>query len=118
MINNSAQVKLGQNYALNSLATTNDSLLSAIPTALISIVAINNGVAAAFIKLFDKNSAPVIGTDTPTMILTIPAGGNLFYSIPVGFLSGLGIAVTALIGDLDNTAIAAGQVKIKLQFAF
>lgn len=117
MINNSLQVKLGQNYALNSAATTNAASIVAVPATLINIVAINNAVTAAFIKLFDQATAPVTGTDTPIMILTIPASSNMFFSIPMPFLLGLGIAVTNLITDLDNTAIAAGQVKIKLQYS-
>ena len=51
------------------------------------------------------------------MIIPVPIGGTI--TLPVGFSGfrfplGLGIAITGAMADSDTTAVAAGQVKVKL----
>jgi hypothetical protein len=101
--------------AINSAATTNSNLIKGSAGTLYSITASNNGAAAAFLKLFNKATAPTVGTDTPVLIIPIPAGGVV--TIPFGsqgyrFATGIALAITDLIADLDTTVIAAGQVKV------
>jgi hypothetical protein len=115
MLQKNVQLIVGNDIAINSAATTNQTLIKANPTVLITLTACNNGAANAFIKIFDKITAPVTGTDTPILTLTVPPSGSVTVENIICNL-GLGLAITNLVADLDNTAVAAGQVKIKGQF--
>lgn len=109
-------------YILNSLATTNIALIITGTSGLQAFYATNTGATVAFVKLYNKATAPVLATDVPAMILTVPAavsGLPGVCTLPIGFsgfrfVLGLGIAITGAVGDTDATAIAAGQVKVML----
>jgi hypothetical protein len=109
-------------YFLNSAATTNGALIITGTSGLTSLYATNIGAAAAFVKLYNKATAPVVGTDIPEMVIPIPAANAGFPGVAspnIGFIGmrfalGLGIAITGGAADADTTAVAAGQVKVKL----
>lgn len=109
-------------YILNSLASTNGTLILTGTSGLHAFYATNIGATAAFVKLYNKATAPAVGTDVPAMILAVPAavaGVPGVCTLPVGFQGfrfalGLGIAITGAVGDTDTTAVAAGQVKVML----
>jgi hypothetical protein len=105
------------NYFLNSLATTNGGLIVTGTIGVNSFFATNSGATDAFVKLYNKATAPTVGTDVPEMVIKVPATGQVeltpgfnAYRFPLG----LGIAITALAADTDTTAVAAGQVKVKI----
>lgn len=109
-------------YFVNSAATTNGALILAGTSGLQSFYATNIGATAAFVKLYNKATAPTVGTDVPEMIIPVPAavsGVPGVATLPIGFSGfrfglGLGIAITGGSADSDTTAVAAGQVKVKL----
>lgn len=109
-------------YFLNSAATTNGALVITGTSNVSSFYATNEGASAAYIKLYNKATAPTVGTDVPEMIIPIPAAvvGVPGVANPnIGFHGfrfalGLGIAITANAVHTDTTAVAAGQVKVKL----
>ena len=109
-------------YFLNSAATTNGALIITGTSGLTSLYATNIGATDAFVKLYNKATAPVVGTDIPEMVIPIPAANAGFPGVAspnLGFIAlrfplGLGIAVTGGAADTDTTAVAAGQVKVKL----
>ena len=109
-------------YFVNSLATTNGALILTGTSGVTAFWATNTGAAAAYVKLYNKATAPVVGTDIPEMIIPIPAavgGVPGTVSLPTGFAPfrfalGLGVAITGGAADADVTAVAAGQVKLKL----
>jgi len=110
------------NFFLNSAASTNGSLIITGTTGLQAFFATNIGATVAFVKLYNKATAPTVGTDVPVMIITVPAAvagvpgtaqvmpGFNGYRFPLG----LGIAITGAVADSDTTAVAAGQVKVNL----
>ena len=111
----------GTTFFLNSAATTNATLVAAGSTGLPSLYATNIGGSPAFIKLYNKATAPVVGTDIPVMILDLPAAGTTpgKHNLIAGasafrFPLGLGLAITGGFADSDTVAVAAGQVKIAL----
>lgn len=59
---------------LNSAATTNATLVKATAGNIYSYVFSNNGGATAFVKLYNKATAPTVGTDTPLEVIPVPAG--------------------------------------------
>ena len=109
-------------YILNSLATTNIALILTGTSGLHAFYATNTGATAAFVKLYNKATAPVLASDVPAMIIPIAAASGGFpgvATLPIGhngfrFALGLGIAITGAVGDTDTTAVAAGQVKVML----
>jgi hypothetical protein len=109
-------------YFVNSAATTNGALILTGTSGLSAFWASNTGASAAFVKLYNKATAPTVGTDVPEMIIPVPAavgGVPGTATLPMGFNSfrfplGLGIAITGAVADTDTTAVAAGQVKVKL----
>lgn len=109
-------------YFVNSAATTNGALILAGTSGLSAFYATNTGASAAYVKLYNKATAPTVGTDVPEMIIPVPAavsGVPGVASLPMGFHGfrfalGLGIAITGAAADADTTAVAAGQVKVKL----
>lgn len=109
-------------YFLNSAGTTNAALIITGTSAVTALHATNTGATVAYLKLYNKATAPTVGTDVPEMIIPIPAavsGVPGMVSLPIGFIGfrfalGLGIAITGGAADTDTTAVAAGQVKVKL----
>jgi hypothetical protein len=87
------------------------------------LYATNTGATIAFVKLYNKATAPTVGTDVPAMIIPVPAAvaGVPGHSPMINpgfngyrFALGLGLAITGLVADTDTTAVAAGQVKVIL----
>lgn len=109
-------------YFVNSTASTNGALILTGTSGLQAFYATNTGAAAAFVKLYNKATAPTVGTDVPEMVIPVPAavgGVPGIAEITPGFNGhrfalGLGIAITGGAADADTTAVAAGQVKVKL----
>lgn len=106
-------------YALNSAASTNGALVAATNKKLYAGVAFNNGAGTAYLKFYNKATAPTVGTDVPVMVIPIPAGQQInieYGTYGCNFVSGLGIAITGGSADNDTTAVAASQVKVQLTY--
>lgn len=109
-------------YFLNSAASTNGGLILTGTSNASSFYATNEGASTAYIKLYNKASAPTVGTDIPEMIIPVPAavGGVPGVANPnIGFHGfrfalGLAIAITRNAVHTDTTAIGAGEVKVKI----
>jgi hypothetical protein len=107
---------------INSAATTNGQLVLTGTSGLQAFYASNIGATTAFVKLYNKATAPTVGTDVPAMIIPVPAavaGVPGVAQISPGFNGfrfalGLGLAITGAVADNDTTAVAAGQVKVML----
>ena len=91
-------------------------------SGLHAFYATNEGATVAYVKLYNKATAPTVGTDVPEMIIPVPAAvsgvpgvanPNIGFS-GFRFALGLGISITANAVYTDTTAVAAGQVKVKL----
>jgi hypothetical protein len=97
----------------SSAATTNAALLSSVPVDIYHISATNTTASLKYLKLYNKKSAPVVGTDVPTMAIALQPT-NVLTQIPIDlglyFNQGLAIAITGAAADADATAVAAGDV--------
>ena len=99
----------------SSAATTNPVLVKGSAGTLFGIVASNVGAAVAYLKLYNKATAPSVGTDVPVLTIPIPAGGVIpiqFGTLGHRFALGIGIGITAGLADNDTAAVAAAQVKV------
>jgi hypothetical protein len=110
-------------YKLISAGTTNAQSVKVFSGNLYSIIAINtNASSPRFLKLYNKASAPTVGTDTPIMTIPIPANSQgaglcLPFSMGVNFSLGIAIAITGGVADNDTTAILANEVVLNLTYA-
>lgn len=106
-------------YTLNSAATVNAVNVKATAGTIYSLIVSNINAAARYIKLYNKATAPTVGTDVPILTLAIPASGVL--SLDMGalglkFATGIGIGITTVNTDADATAVAASEIKVALMY--
>lgn len=101
-----------------SAATTNTGTIKTSPGQLGSVIVINNGASWAYVKLFNKASAPTLGTDTPVHTIGVPPGGGASYPVPAGvlFTTGIAYAITGGIALTDATAISANSVAFNYSY--
>lgn len=94
-------------------ADTNAAVIKAGAGRLYAYEAINLTAAWKFVKLYNKATAPVVGTDVPLMTIGIPPNGaadlSRIHGLQ-GFAAGIAIAITNGVADTDATAVAAGDV--------
>ncbi len=103
--------------------TANPTVVKAGPARLHGIQAFNINAAAAYLKLYDKASAPD-ENDTPKKVILIPGattGGvaNITfhpYDDGASFLTGLAYRVVTVIADNGTTAPTASQVIVNLDY--
>lgn len=109
-------------YFVNSAATTNGALVLTGTSNLSSFYATNEGASTAYVKLYNKATAPTVGTDIPEMIIPVPAAAAGVPGVAnpnIGFHGfrfalGMGIAITRNAVYTDTTAVGASEVKVKL----
>lgn len=113
-------------YTTSHLIATNTTNATSLKASAGTVGFIQLGslstTAIAYLKLYDKASAPVPASDTPVQVYIIPyatggAGNNP--QIPIqglNFATGIAYAVTGGIADNDNTAVAAATFAINIGY--
>lgn len=101
------------------LGTTNLTVVKAGAGRFYGYEIYNNAASVRFVKLFNKTTAPTLGTDIPWRTIAVPAGTGRAISIPQGtsFGVGLSFATTTLAADLDTTAVTANDLIINIDYA-
>lgn len=105
-----------------SAASTNATSVKASAGQVYTIIATNTNAAVRYLKLYNKASAPTVGTDTPVMTLAIPgntAGAGLVLDtggMGIAFATGIALALTTGIADADTGAVAANEVVVNLLY--
>lgn len=103
----------------NSAASTNSTLTKGSAGTVWSVVVSNINAAARYLKLYNKATAPTVGTDTPVIVIPIPAGQVVQIdggSNGIRFGTGIGWALTASAADSDTTAVAANEHKVAIAY--
>lgn len=104
----------GSNIAVTSTASTNASVQKATAGTIFELTASNPTATAAFVKLYNKATAPTVGTDIPVLTIPLPAGSVQqfpFGQIGKRFATGIGMAITA--GALaTDTAVSVAGVQV------
>lgn len=72
----------------------------------------NKTTTEKYFKVYNKASAPTVGTDTPAFTLPVPPNGGSVHEFTMGIPLGTGIAyaITGAVADSDTTAVAAEDV--------
>src|SRR6516165_8566062 len=99
-------------------ATTNATSLKASAGNIAAIDLFNVAAYAVFLKLYNKASAPTVGTDTPVWTIPIPASGGFSIDFSQGeyFSTGIAFAITKLQADSDTTVLVAGDVTGRIKW--
>jgi hypothetical protein len=113
-------------FHLIAAATTNATSVKGSAATLYSCQLSGVGSTPAFLKIYNKATAPTVGTDTPVKTLIIPAastaangaGSNIIFGSGGGLTLGTGfaLAVTGVITDADTTAVAASTFAINCDY--
>lgn len=101
--------------AVNSAASTNAANVKTSAGTLYSLVAHNATAATKFVRIFNKATAPVPGTDSAVVVVAVPANSSKevgFGGVGMRFSLGIGHAITNGATNLDATAVAAGDVQL------
>lgn len=116
-------------YGLGNVSTHNnwnnaaatDKTETAVSTrgrTLLSYTFQNKGAAPAYVRLYNKASAPTVGTDTPKWTVMVPVGGGIVHAeVEMLFATGLAYAITSDSGDLGSTGVTnADEVVVNLEY--
>lgn len=72
----------------------------------------NDSASPRFVKLYDKATAPTVGTDAPKLTLPLPASAAANVSLHGGIEFALGIGLAATTGAADNNTGAPGANEV------
>ena len=109
-------------YKLISAASTNATNVKASAGQIYMITASNINAAVRYLKIYNKASAPTVGTDTPAFTFAIPgdttgAGTNI--PIPacgIALGTGIAFAFTTGVADSDTGAVAANEIVVNMAY--
>lgn len=109
-------------FKLISAATTNATSVKASAGILTSFACSNVNASPRYAKVYDKGSAPTVGTDTPKFVFLIPgnttgAGSNL--PLPangIAFANGIALALTSGAADTDTGAVSVNENIVNLSY--
>jgi hypothetical protein len=97
---------------LSAAASTNATSAKGSAGRLYSAHGYNAATAVRYLKLYNKASAPTVGTDTPIKTLALPASAGFAFDWPIGysFTTGIAFALTTGSADADTGALTANDV--------
>lgn len=105
-------------YHLISTASTNANSIKASAGQVYGYEIYNTNAAARFVKLYNKASAPTVGTDTPFRTIGVAPNSRVSgtFSNGIAFATGIAIATTTGIADTDSTAVGASDLSIDIDY--
>ena len=101
----------GTTYNVVTAASTNSAVVKATAGMLYEITISNPTATAAYVKLYNKATAPTVGTDVPVLTQAVAAGATValnFGQVGKRFATGIGIACTAAAAASDTGVSVAG----------
>lgn len=93
-------------------ASTNATSVRAAPAKVFRVAGVNAAVTTRYLKLYNKTSAPTVGTDTPRLTIAIPPGAFAHEFSVHGLLLSAGFAYAITTGPLDSDATAVADSDI------
>lgn len=103
---------------LISAATTNATSVKASAGLLCGYIFGNQNGAVRYLKLYNKASAPTVGTDVPKLTIPMPGGatGHVSFPNPIEFDTGIALALTTGVADANAVAVAADEIVVNLLY--
>lgn len=102
-----------------STADTNGVSLKASAGQIYAIHAYNaHATDKRFLKLYNKASAPTVGTDVPVKTITLGPNNDFTLAWPTGlnFATGIAYAITSWLADNDSGGIGANEVVLNIDY--
>lgn len=102
-----------------SAASTNATSVKASGGVLNSLTVSNNAATPSYLKLYNKASAPTVGTDTPVM--TILVGPSQTVCVDCGYCgirmnTGIAYALVTGIAVANTTAVGASEIAVNINY--
>jgi len=108
------------NSKLISATSTNATSIKASAGVVYGIYAVNSNSTVTnfrYVKLYNKASAPTVGSDTPTNVYSLPGTGGGVIAIPptgMAFTTGIALAITTGAPDNDTGSVAANEIVVNV----
>lgn len=104
-----------------SAASTNATSCKASAGQLYGWSFSNTNAEERYLKIYNKASAPTVGTDTPIQTILIPgattgAGNNWASDMGIPYSTGIAYAITTGPTDADTGAVAANEIIVHLYY--
>jgi hypothetical protein len=107
----------------SSTNSTNATSVKASPGTVFNLFIHNthsgggSGASIAF-RLYNKATAPVVGTDVPMIIIHVPSGSSkeLNFTSGITFTTGIAYSITEADALLDATAVDADGVQLYIGY--
>lgn len=98
---------------VSAAATVNSTLVKSTPGKLHKLQGYNAAAALRYLKIYNKASAPTVGTDTPFVTIVLPASAAFSIDYPNGGLHhtlGIGYGMTTAAADADTGALTLADI--------
>lgn len=106
-------------HHLISAATTNATSVKTSAGVINDIMVSNASASAKYFKLYNKASAPTVGTDMPVKTILVPAGSTICIGCgPFGIrlTTGIAYALTGGIAVADTTAVGLNELSVGISY--
>lgn len=108
-------------HKTTSAATTNATSVKGSAGQVYNIQCFNVNAAVRYLKLYNKATAPTVGTDVPVKTLAIPgntAGSGFVIAWPQGvaFDTGIAFALTTEATDAGTTGVALSEITVNIDY--
>ena len=105
----------------SSTNSTNPTSVKAAPGTIFNIIVHNThagGGSSIALRLYNKATAPVVGTDVPMIVIHVPSSASkeLCFTSGITFTDGIAYSLTAGDALLDATAVDADGVQIYMGY--
>ena len=100
-------------FRVVAAATTNATSVKNLPGSLYGALIVNVAAAIRYVRFYDLNVAPTVGTSAVALTIACPANStqNLSWNpIGIAFAAGISLAITGAAPDADTTVVVAGDV--------
>lgn len=99
-------------FLLPSSAANNNAQTMATGSIFLSTVTGYNASAGVrYIKIYNKATTPAAASDTPRLVIAVPAGATFSYNFDGHYFStGIGLLIVTGAANTDNTAGSAGDI--------
>lgn len=115
-----ASTNANYTYRLISANSVNSTLVNGYPCYLTGVSAFDVNASPAWLKFYNKATAPTVGTDTPFMTIEVPGNGVIenivFPDGGIYFDTGLGFGVTTALADNSTAAVAANEIILNIYY--
>ena len=96
---------------VSAAGDTNSTLAKGEPGYLHEVIGYNAAAAVRYLKIYNKATAPTVGTDVPMLTIPLPAetAFHLVFS-PIYFSTGIGYGMVTAAADNSTAALTAADV--------